>query len=240
MVRRYVAVSQDLSDWLVRDIGIPRGRIAAIYNGVDTARFCPAASGRGVLPAGFAPDDAVVVGTIGRLEQVKDQTTLAAAFCRVIRDRPELRRRLRLVVIGDGSLRGEIERLLAEHDAPALAWLPGYSYDAPELLRAFDVFALPSRREGISNTVLEAMATAKPVVATAVGGNPEIVVDGVTGLLTPPADPAAMAERLAHYVDDPALAAAHGQAGLDRIRERFSLAAMVSAYLGVYDEVAPK
>jgi len=126
---------------------------------------------------------------------------------------------------------------LADHEATALAWLPGYRSDAPALLRAFDLFVLPSRREGISNTILEAMATAKPVLATAVGGSPEIVVDGATGRLVPRGDAAAMADMLMAYADDPELAAAHGQAGLARIVERFSLAAMVASYDAVYREL---
>jgi sugar transferase (PEP-CTERM/EpsH1 system associated) len=237
VVDRYITVSQDLADWLVRDIGVPRRRVAAIYNGVDTARFFPAPA-EGVLPDGFAPPGSFVIGTIGRLEQVKDQPTLAAAFCRLIARRPELRQRLRLAIVGDGNLRGPLERMLAEHDASALAWLPGYRSDAPALLRALDLFVLPSQREGISNTILEAMATAKPVLATAVGGSPEIVEDGVTGSLVPPSDPEAMAARLLAYVDDPGLAVAHGRAGHARVLERFSLAAMLDNYRRVYDDLA--
>jgi sugar transferase (PEP-CTERM/EpsH1 system associated) len=234
-VDRYVTVSQELGNWLTRDIGIAPTRVTPIYNGVDTARFCPQPDGRGILPDGFAPPGSFVIGTIGRLEEVKDQPTLVAAFCRLIAQRPELRQVLRLVVVGDGSLRGTLERMLVEHDAAGLAWLPGYRSDAPELMRSLDAFVLPSQREGISNTILEAMASAKPVVATAVGGSPEIVVDGVTGFLVPRADPAAMAARLESYVDDPALAVAQGRAGLARVQEKFSLGAMMSAYGKVYD-----
>lgn len=235
VVDRYVTVSQELAGWLKRDIGVPESRVTPIYNGVDTARFHPPSSRGDVLPDGFAPPGSFVVGTIGRLEQVKDQPTLAAAFCRLIAERPDLRDRLRLAIVGDGSLRAELERLLAEHGASHLAWLPGYRSDAAELMRSFDAFVLPSQREGISNTILEAMATARPVVATAVGGSPEIVVDGITGFLVPRADPAAMAARLRAYLEQPGLAAAHGQAGLARVQESFSLAAMMAAYGRVYD-----
>ena len=240
VVDRYVTVSQELAGWLKRDIGVPEGRITPIYNGVDTTRFHPPQSRSGVLPDGFAPPGSFVVGTIGRLEQVKDQPTLAAAFCRLLAERPDLRGRLRLAIVGDGSLRAGLERLLAEHGASDLAWLPGYRSDAAELMRSFDAFVLPSQREGISNTILEAMATARPVVATAVGGSPEIVVDGVTGFLVPRADPAAMAARLLAYLDQPGLASAHGQAGLARVQERFSLAAMMAAYGRVYDALLPE
>ncbi len=113
--------------------------------------------------------------------------------------------------------------------------LPGYRDDAAALYGCLDVFTLPSRREGVSNTVLEAMASGLPVVATAVGGNPEIVVAGETGRLVPPADPDAMAAALAGYVDAPQAAQAHGTAGRRRAEQTFSLDAMVAGYLAVYD-----
>lgn len=237
IVERYITVSQDLADWLVRDIGIDAQRVTAIYNGVDTSRFFPG-DGRGSLPDGFAPKGSLVIGTIGRLEEVKDQPTLVSAFCRMIEWRPELRRCLRLVIIGDGRLRGQLLDQLAAAQASELAWLPGFRSDTPALMRSLDVFVLPSRREGISNTILEAMATSKPVVATAVGGSPEIVTDGVTGFLVPPSDPDAMARKLLTYVDHPALAETHGGAGKRRVDERFSLSAMLAAYREIYDALA--
>jgi sugar transferase (PEP-CTERM/EpsH1 system associated) len=236
VVDHYLTVSQDLADWLVRDIGVDRPRLTTIYNGVDTQRFSPG-PGAGVLPDGFVPPGGFVVGTIGRMETVKDQSTLAAAFCHMIEARPELRQRLRLVIVGDGSLRRSVLDQLAKQNAVKLAWLPGFRSDAPALLRAFDVFVLPSRREGISNTLLEAMATAKPVVATAVGGNSEIVVDSVTGQLVQPSDPAALAERLLAYIDDPRRLELEGRAGLARVHERFSLEVMIERYQAIYDDL---
>jgi sugar transferase (PEP-CTERM/EpsH1 system associated) len=236
VVDRYVTVSHDLGRWLVDEVGIPPGRVTTIYNGVDTGRFRPGPAA-GTLPEGFAPPGSFVIGTIGRLETVKDQPTLAAAFCRMLELRPDLRDKLRLVVAGDGALRGEVEAILARQQASGLAWLPGFRSDAPDLLRACDVFVLPSLREGISNTILEAMATAKPVIATAVGGNPEIVKEGVTGTLVPPSDPATMADRLLAYVDDPGRAEAHGSAGLARVLEKFSMAAMLDGYGAIYRDL---
>ncbi len=235
VVDRYVAVSRDLAGWLEQTIRVPPRRLSLIYNGVDTGRFRPQPRPAGLLPPDFAPDDAVVIGTIGRLEPVKDQVTLARAFARLLQERPDLRRRARLVMIGDGSLRPAVEQVLAEAGAAQLAWLPGYRDDAAALYGCLDVFTLPSRREGVSNTVLEAMASGLPVVATAVGGNPEIVVAGETGRLVPPANPDALAAALAGYMDAPQAAQAHGTAGRRRVEQTFSLAAMVAGYLAVYD-----
>jgi sugar transferase (PEP-CTERM/EpsH1 system associated) len=238
IVGRYIALSADLRDWLAGEIRVPPDRLSLIYNGVDTAKFRPRAPAEPrALPDGFAPPDAVVIGTIGRLEAVKDQVTLAQAFARLVQARPELRRRLRLVMIGEGSLRPEIERVLGQAGAAELAWLPGFRDDTAELYRSLDLFVLPSRREGISNTILEAMASGLPVLATRVGGNPEIVADGETGLLVPAADPAAMAEALAGYAADPERLSSHGAAGRKQALERFSLAAMVAGYRGVYDSL---
>ncbi|HTZ79286.1 MAG TPA: TIGR03088 family PEP-CTERM/XrtA system glycosyltransferase, partial [Stellaceae bacterium] len=199
VVDRYVAVSGDLAGWLRREIGVPEARLDLIYNGVDTGRFTPEGA-PAPLPANFAAAGAIVVGTAGRLEAVKNQVGLARAFCRALEQRPELRARLRLLVVGSGSQEQELRAILAAGDALDLAWLPGSRDDMPALYRAIDLFVLPSLREGISNTVLEAMASGRPVIATAVGGNPEIMPDDVAGTLVPVGDEDAMATAILRYV----------------------------------------
>ena len=237
IVDQYVTVSFDLAKWLNQRVGIPDSKISLIYNGVDTETFCPGTNGATVLPAGFAPKDAVIIGTVGRLEPVKDQITLTLVFLHILELHPELRDSLRLVIVGDGSLRTEIERMLKLANARELAWLPGFCSDTAELYRAFSMFVLPSRREGISNTVLEAMASGLPVVATRVGGNPEIVDEGVTGQLVPADAPGAMAEAILKYIDAPEFAERHGCAGRARAVSSFSLEAMVNGYRRVYESL---
>jgi sugar transferase (PEP-CTERM/EpsH1 system associated) len=233
-VDRYVTVSRDLHDWLHCDIGIPESRLAVIYNGVDTDRFTPEGASRKVLPAGFAPQGTVVLGTLGRFEAVKNQLGLAHAFLRVLERRPALRQVLRLVLIGDGSQRSAIEQALAEGQAGDLAWMPGFRDDAPDLYRALDIFVLPSLREGISNTILEAMASGRAVIATRVGGNPEILPEDVAGRLVAPNDPDALAAAILDYIDRPALIRAHGEAGRAAVLAKFSLATMVENYDRLY------
>jgi sugar transferase (PEP-CTERM/EpsH1 system associated) len=235
-VKKYIAVSADLSRWLHRDIGIPEKKIALIYNGVDTERFCPGDSSV-ALPAGFMPENGFLIGTIGRLEPVKDQLTLTRAFCDMLKRRPELRRRARLLIVGDGALRPDIERTLEAASARQLAWLPGFRNDAADLYRAMDLFVLPSRREGISNTLLEAMASGIPVIATNVGGTPEILMDGLTGTLVPADDVPKMTEALIRYATDTELILKHGEAGRQRTVDNFSLSSMTRNYQELYESV---
>lgn len=237
VVHRYIAVSADLAGWLGRVVARD-DRVAQIYNGVDIHRFHPRIGPRGEFgPNGFAPSGTVVVGAVGRMQTVKDQLTLVRAFLHLLKTEPSARECLRLVLVGDGPLRDASRRLLREADAEPLAWLPGERNDIPEMMRGFDLFVLPSLAEGISNTILEAMASGLPVIATRVGGNPELVEEGETGRLVPASDPIAMAEAIRSYLADRAQSTRQGQAGRRKVESRFSIEAMVRGYLAVYDAV---
>ncbi len=237
-VQRYVALSGDLGDYLQQRVGVPAARIARIYNGVDISRFQPAGATR--VPLAGSPFNApglFVAGTVGRMQPVKAQTLLAEAFIEALRRAPALAARLRLVMIGDGPLRAQAQAMLDQAGLAHLAWLPGERRDVPDVMRHLDCFVLPSLAEGISNTILEAMASGLPVVATAVGGNGDLVQQGVTGELVPSADPAALAAALAALADAPDRAAAWGRAGRQRVEQVFSLDAMVAAYRALYDDM---
>jgi glycosyltransferase involved in cell wall biosynthesis len=142
---------------------------------------------------------------------------------------------LRLALVGDGPLRTQAQAILAEAGCDDLAWLPGERADVPEVMRGFDCFVLPSLAEGISNTILEAMATGLPVVATDVGGNAELVAHERTGLVVPSDDVDALAQAIARLAQNPAQARLFGDAGRVEVEQRFSLDAMVSAYQALYD-----
>lgn len=239
-VQHYVALSRDLQRYLVDKVHVPADRVTQVYNGVDTRRFHPAADGPAVVEGcPFVPHRHWLVGTVGRMQTVKDQPTLARAFVRALELRPALRERLRLVLVGDGPLLAECRAVLIRAGLAELAWLPGERADVPAVMRGLHAFALPSLAEGISNTILEAMASSLPVLATDVGGNAELVERGTTGLLVPPSDVDAMAQGLIALADDPARAAAMGRAGRAAAEARFSLEAMVAAYQKVYDEGLP-
>jgi sugar transferase (PEP-CTERM/EpsH1 system associated) len=238
LVSHYIALSKDLESYLENKIGVPRRHITQIYNGVDSQIFRPEAPGRRALPQqDFANDKCFIIGTVGRMQAVKDQMNLTKAFIQLATMLPEKRNQLRLVMVGDGSLRADCQKMLNDAGLGDLAWLPGARDDVADLMRGMDLFVLPSLAEGVSNTVLEAMACGLPVIATRVGGNPELVQEGVTGSLVPPADPSALAEAMARYLKNPELAPNQGRAGRALTESRFSMESMVASYMQVYDRV---
>lgn len=237
-VHRYVAVSDELTRWLTKTIGIPTPQVTHIYNGVDPHRFTPRTGERNAIgPAGFADAESFIIGTVGRMQTVKNQMLLARAFVRLLTLAPALHSRLRLVLVGDGPLREECRRILHEGNVEHLAWLAGERDDIPEILRSLDIFVLPSLTEGISCTILEAMASGVAVLATQVGGNAELVKTDRTGVLLPPEDPEAMATMLLSYVTNPQRAKEQGRAGREQVEKEFSVNVMVEKYLAMYDSL---
>ncbi|HEX9771840.1 MAG TPA: glycosyltransferase, partial [Steroidobacteraceae bacterium] len=196
----------------------------------------------GALPpdlpwADVARGTIVVFGTVGRLDRIKNQAALIDALAAIVKRDPRARARLRLIIVGDGPERSALEDTTRRHSLADVVWFAGARNDIPELMRAMDVFVLSSRNEGISNTILEAMASALPVVAARVGGNPELVAHGSTGALYDPTAPDALAAALAAYADGASLRREHGLAARRRICEGFSLEAMVGRYESFYDEL---
>jgi sugar transferase (PEP-CTERM/EpsH1 system associated) len=229
-----VALSPDLASYLEGAVGVPADRIEQIYNGVDVQRFTPRETRTPIEGCPFVDPRHWIVGAIGRLDAVKDHANLAAAFVRALDAQPTLRAALRLVIVGEGPERARVEAILDSGGARNLAWLPGARHDIPAVLRGLDVFALPSFGEGVSNTILEAMAAGLPVVATRVGANADLVAEGETGCLVPPSDAEALAVAIAGYASDPARALAHGRAGRLRAEHRFSLQRMIDRYHRLY------
>jgi len=237
LVGRYISVSQDLRRWLISVIGVPQERVVQIYNGVDQSLFMPGEKPIGVVPEGFLAGDPIVVGTVGRLAEVKDQTTLIRAFAAVSGSLSQDVLPPRLIIVGDGPLRSRLEQLVAELGIDRYTWITGDRSDIPDILRLFDLFVLPSLGEGISNTILEAMATGLPIVATNVGGTPELVEHGVNGYLAESGDVDQLGSHISRLLKSKAQRKMMGQASLDLVRNRFDWKRTVDAYLGVYDEL---
>lgn len=239
VIGRFVAVSADLEAWLCEGIGIAPRKVVCIPNGIDTGRYVGVVGSRELRPllGAFAPPGALVVVNVGRLDPVKDQAGLIAAFKLLCDSSPATAALLRLVIVGEGACRKDLERQIARFGLHRQVCLLGDRKDVPEILAECDVFALSSVAEGIPLTLLEAMAAGLPIVATRVGGVAEVVVDGVTGTLVEPSDPAALAEALRDYLEDALRRGQHGDAGRQRVEQHFSLAAMLAGYTSLYDEV---
>jgi glycosyltransferase involved in cell wall biosynthesis len=171
------------------------------------------------------------------VQDVKDHATLVDAFALLRTRLPAESAALRLAIVGDGPLLPALRDKVRALGLEGLVWLPGARYDVPEILRGFDVYAISSIAEGTPGSVLEAMASGLPAVGTRVGGVPEVIAEGLTGQLVPPRDPSAMADALAPYLRDPALAAAHGAAGRARVLSHYSMPAMVAGYQALYDSL---
>ncbi|MBL0282881.1 MAG: TIGR03088 family PEP-CTERM/XrtA system glycosyltransferase [Zoogloea sp.] len=235
-VSRYVALSRKIESYLHDKVGIAAGRVRRICNGVDASRFVPAPVRQEIPGSPFNDPALTVFGAVGRLQAVKDHASLIRAFGVFVRGNPEAAQRARLMIVGGGPLQGMLQDLIRAEQLDGHVWLAGERSDVPSMMRGMNVFLLPSLSEGISNTLLEAMATRLPIIATDVGGSAELVVDGTTGRLVPPADVARLAEAIAELFADPERAVAMGKAGCERVQAQFSLDAMVRAYLSLYEE----
>ena len=233
----YYSNSEDLYRWNRSVIGVPDSKNRLLNNGIDTERFRPADLAAPPVAAHGFPEDCLVIGTVGRVQEVKHHQALVDAFIMMVTRDPSLKARLRLAIIGDGPLLGGLRERVAAAGVAGLVWMPGARNDIPEILRSFSVFALPSIAEGTPGSILEAMATGLPVVATRVGGIPAVVLHEETGLLVPPRDPEALAQALGRYCNDTQLAARHGRAGRNRVERHYAMSSMVSAYTDLYDSL---
>jgi sugar transferase (PEP-CTERM/EpsH1 system associated) len=221
---------EDVRRQLIEEQKLSPRNVVTIYNGVDTALYArPVDRTAGRRALGLA-DDTPVVATVARLEPVKDQVMLLRAFERVGSELPEAR----LVLVGDGSVRGELEQQARRPGLAGRVLFLGRRADVAALLPLFDVFVLSSVSEGLPLTVLEAMAAGLPCVSTSVGAVPEAVVEGQTGLLVPTGDSDRMATALIRLLRDPGLRRQLGTAGQKRARAEFDLKSMTRRYEDLY------
>lgn len=228
---RLFAVCRHSAGIFAARTGIPLRRFEVLYNGVDTRRFAPPADPAAAKAALGLPAGEALILTVGSLTPVKDHHSLVEAIARLpLPDNFPVR----FLFLGEGALRPALEARIEALGLEHRISMPGSSDRVADYLAAADAFVLPSRLEGMSNAILEAMASGLPVVARAVGGNPELVIDGETGILCPPDDIPAMAAAIAGLAADGDLRRRLGSAARRRAEEAFSSAAMVSAYSGFY------
>ena len=231
---RMVAVSEDCRRFLSDNVGVPLKNILTIYNGIPTEGYQPSSSIRANIRSALRViSDQPVIGTVGNLYPVKGQTFLLQAMSAIVRHRPDCW----LIIAGRGDLESTLKREAKELGIERNVLFLGYRADVTELLQAMDVFVLPSLSEGLSLSILEAMAAGKPVVATAVGGNPEIILDGQTGYLVLPGNADALAEKILQLLEKPTHAREVGQRSRLHVMQEFSLSRMVNRYLLLYVEL---
>lgn len=229
---RVLSVSSRLAEKMARETGFAHERIKTIRNGVDLTRFRNTSYAGARRSLGIAEGE-LAVGTVGRLVPVKDQATLLEAMA-ILRGEGL---RPRVLLAGDGPLRESLQSRAAALGLDTVTFL-GHRPDVENVLAALDVFVLSSVSEGLSNTILEAMASGVPVVSTRVGGCDELVDEGVTGLLVPSQSPRELAGGVARILRDPLERKAMGAAARRKAETEFSLETMLQAYETLYLELA--
>jgi glycosyltransferase involved in cell wall biosynthesis len=227
-------VSGSTREFLVRERHVPAARVRLIWNGAPLDEFAPvaresAAAARRSL--GIA-EDALVVGTIGRLNEQKGHRYLVEAAPALLRPRPSAH----VLIVGDGDQMPALKARVEALDLGARVTFAGHRTDVPALLGAIDVFAISSTYEGTPLALFEAMAAGKTIVSTAVDGCREVLEDGVTGMLVPARDPAALAAALGRALDDPALRQRLADAAR-AASTRYDIRTCVASMESLYDEV---
>jgi len=231
-IDRYVSVSADLERWLTRVVRVPESKQLLIMNGIDTERFAPRQNTNIQWSEGH-----VVIGTVGQLREIKNHSGLLRAFQLILQMHPAYRTTLRLSIIGAGALMAELKQQVSAAGLDDVVWLPGARSDTPELLAGFSIFVLPSHAEGTPLALLEAMSCSLAVVATSVGGIPEVIENEVSGTLVAPNDDLALATAILGYLDYPDQARLHGAAARRRIEQRYSMHRMIQNYTQLYSDL---
>jgi L-malate glycosyltransferase len=224
----FIAASEAIRRMLVAD-GVPSERTVTVHEGVDVdhVRAAPPVN---IHEAFWLPHQAPVVGNVAALVPHKGQRYLVDAAHLVVREIPDAR----FVILGEGELREHLEKQIRDHHLEKHVLLPGFRTDVLGCMKSFDLFVMSSVTEGLGTSLLDAMACARPIVATRAGGIPEIVEDGVNGLLVPPRDAASLAAAIVRALKDESLRTRMGDAGYARVRERFTVDRMVSETAAVY------
>jgi glycosyltransferase involved in cell wall biosynthesis len=220
---------------MVEREGVPSGKVAVIYNGLESSVAKKPFADSNVRNELAFSDKVPLVGMVANFNfEIKGHRYFLQAAKEVSHKTPDTN----FLLIGEGPLRPQYEEMARELEVGKKVHFLGKRTDVPAILSQLDISVLSSTSEGFSNVLLESMAVGIPVVATRVGGNPEIVIDGVTGYLIPPADPRAMAEAILHLLDMPNEATEMGAAGRTRVEENFSVESMVRSYERLYTSLA--
>jgi glycosyltransferase involved in cell wall biosynthesis len=227
----FIAASEAIRQILLHD-GVEADRAVTVHEGIDVEHVV-AADPVNVHETFWLPHQAPVVGNVAALVPHKGQRYLIEAAHLVVQEIPDAR----FVILGEGELREQLERQVHDHHLEKHVLLPGFRTDVLGCIKGFDLFAMSSVTEGLGTSLLDAMACSRPIVATTAGGIPEIVEDGVNGLLVPPRDARALADAIVRALRDASLRQRFGTAGLARVKARFTVERMVDQTAAVYARV---
>lgn len=229
---KIITVSMNLKKRLINELNIKSEKIVHIPNGVNINKFDNEGREYARQKFGFK-QDSFIIGIVARLDPIKNHRTLIYAFKKVVHNHP----RINLIIVGDGTLGNELKHLVSQLGILNEVVFMGERNDVSEILKTFDIFVLPSLSEGMSNTILEAMATGLPVIASDVGGNSELVANEKTGFLFQKQDIQGLKEKIEKYICVTGLKNAHGYAGRNRVLKKFSLNQMIYRYQNLYSEL---
>ena len=228
----FIAASNAIRAMLLAD-GVPENKVVTVHEGIDIEHVL-AAPPVNVHETFFLPHHAPVVGNVGALVPHKGQRHLIEAAHLVVQQLPDVR----FVILGEGELREQLEKLVREYHLEKHVLLPGFRLDVLGCIKGFDLFVMSSVTEGLGTSLLDAMACSKAIVATKAGGIPEVVDDGVTGLLVEPRDHHALAAAIVRLISDEAGRQGMAVAGFERVSARFTVERMIGETVNVYQRVA--
>jgi len=234
-IDRIVAVSEDIRKRVIRERNLAADKVVTIHYGVDLKKFAPEDQMLKKTDIGVV-EEHTVLGTVARFDYPKGHKHLIAAAPAIIKQYPNVR----FVFVGDGPLRQDVEQQIKQLGLEEYFVLLGFRRDVKQLLGLFDLFILPSLSEGLPNAVLEAMACSNPVVASAVNGVVEVVMDGETGFLIPPGNPERIAEAVVAMLKSPEQMRQMGIKGRERVATAFSVEQQIGKFVALYETLYTK
>jgi len=232
LTNKIIAVSEACGKYLLDEKGLSAEKVIVIQNGRDLSIYSPD------IPVEISPlkkelgiqDGCTIFGVVGRLEVQKGHIYLLEAIPKIMKTS----KKFKILIVGDGSLREELESKAKELGIKDHLIFTGFRSDIPKLLRVIDIFVLPSLFEGLPLVAIEASATGKPVIATAVDGTPEVIIDGKTGILVPPRDPESLSKAMLSFLYNPSQCMFLGQNGRDYVNQKYSIQRQIRETEQVY------